>query len=60
MKRSELLKILKRHGCKFVADGSNHEKWENAKGVPFSVPRHNAKDLPKYLVNDILKQAGIK
>lgn len=60
MKRSELLKILKSHGCKFLEDAANHEKWLNAKGEKFSVPRHNAKDLPKYLVNDILKQAGIK
>ena len=60
MKRSELLKILKSHGCKFLEDATNHEKWGNPAGKKFSVPRHNAKDLPKYLVNDILKQAGIK
>lgn len=25
MKRSELLKILKKHGCKFIAHGGNHD-----------------------------------
>ena len=60
MKRSELLKILKSHGCKFLENAANHEKWVNPSGKNFFVPRHNAKDLPKYLVNDILKQAGIK
>ena len=60
MKRSELLKILVKNGCSFLEEGVNHEKWVNPAGKKFSVPRHNAKDLPKYLVNDILKQAGIK
>ncbi|MBQ6976698.1 MAG: type II toxin-antitoxin system HicA family toxin [Selenomonadaceae bacterium] len=60
MKRSELLKILRRYGCYFLENASNHEKWVNTKGEKFSVPRHSAKDLPKYLVEDIFKQAGIK
>lgn len=29
MKRSKLIKILKKHGCQFYKDGSNHEKWLN-------------------------------
>lgn len=27
MKRSELVKILKKHGCKFVEHGGNHDKF---------------------------------
>lgn len=60
MKRSELLKILKKNGCYFYENGSNHEKWKNALGKQFTVPRHSGKDLPKYLAKDIIKQAGIK
>ena len=60
MKRSELLKILRTHGCYFFENGSNHEKWRNASGKQFTVPRHSGQDLPKYLVEDIFKQAGIK
>ena len=60
MKRSELLKILRQNGCKFWKNGSNHEKWLNANGKKFSVPRHSGQDLPKYLAEDIFKQAGIK
>lgn len=60
MKRSKLLKILMKHGCRFYKDGSNHEKWKNSAGKQFMVPRHSGKDLPKYLAEDILKQAGIK
>ena len=49
MKRSELLKILVRNGCSFFKDATNHEEWINPAGRKFYVPRHNAKDLPKYL-----------
>ena len=60
MKRSELLKILKKHGFYFSKNGSNHEKWINPDGKQFMVPRHSGQDLPKYLAEDILKQAGVK
>lgn len=60
MKRSELLKILRKHGCYFSENGSNHEKWKNPAGKQFTVPRHSGQDLPKYLAESILKQAGIK
>ena len=60
MKRSELLKILRKHGCYFYKNGTNHEQWKNSAGEQFSVPRHSSQDLPKYLAESILKQAGIK
>lgn len=60
MKRSELLKILKKHGCRFYKEGSNHERWLNPSGKQFTVPRHSGQDIPKGLAEGILKQAGIK
>ena len=60
MKRSELLKLLKKHGCYFSEHGSNHDKWKNSRGKQFMLPRHSGQDLPKYLAEDILRQAGIK
>lgn len=60
MKRSELLKILKKHGCKFVAHGGNHDTFYSPlTDKQFPVWRH-AKDIPSGTVKAILKQAGIK
>ena len=60
MKRSELIKILKMNGCKFLRSGGNHEIWINEVGKKFPVARHDAKDIPTQTVNKIFKQAGIK
>ena len=60
MKRSELIKILKKHGCQFLRHGSGHDIWINPSEKQFSVPRHSGQDLPKYLAEDIFEQAGIK
>ena len=60
MKLSELIKILKQHGCHFFENGSNHAKWKNSSGKKFTVPRHSNQDLKKSLVENIFKQAGIK
>ena len=60
MKRSELLKLLRKNGCRFYEEGSNHEKWLNPSGRQFTVPRHSGKEIPKGLAEGILKQAGIK
>ncbi|HUE69402.1 MAG TPA: type II toxin-antitoxin system HicA family toxin [Pirellulaceae bacterium] len=41
MKRTELLKHLRRHGCRFVREGSSHSIWQNqANGKQTAVPRH--------------------
>ena len=46
MKRSELVKILKKHGCKFIEHGGNHDKFYSPlTGKTFPVWRH-AKDIP--------------
>lgn len=60
MKRSELVKILKKHGCKFMEHGGNHDRFYSPvteKSFPFW--RH-AKDIPPGTVRAIFKQAGIK
>ncbi|MBE6092061.1 MAG: type II toxin-antitoxin system HicA family toxin [Selenomonas sp.] len=60
MKRSELWKILKEHGCKIVEHGSNHDKvYSPITNKTFPLWRH-AKDMKKGTVDAILKQAGIK
>lgn len=53
MKRSELVKILKKHGC-------NHDKFYSPlTGKTFPVWRH-AKDIPPGTARAIFKQAGIE
>lgn len=59
MKSKELIRLLKEHG--WVIDrtrGSHHIMIKDKKTI--SVPFHGSKDLGKGLVNDILKQAGLK
>ena len=60
MKRSELLKLLKEHGCKIVGHGSNHDRvYSPINGETFPLWRHS-QDMKKGTVEAILKQAGIK
>ena len=60
MKRSELVKILKKHGCKFVEHGGNHDKFYSPiTQKSFPVWRH-AKDIPPGTAKAIFKQAGIE
>nr|DAM73769.1 MAG TPA: hypothetical protein [Caudoviricetes sp.] len=60
MKRSELVKILKKHGCKFIEHGGNHDKFYSPlTGKTFPVWRH-AKDIPPGTARAIFKQAGIE
>ncbi len=59
MKTSELLKILKAHGCYKVRDGGNHEIWYSpATNRQFPVGRH-AKEVKTGTAAGILRQAGI-
>lgn len=60
MKRSELLKILKKNGCKYIEHGANHDIFYSPKtGKKFPVWRHN-KDIPPGTAKAIFKQAGIE
>ena len=61
MKFSELKKVLRKHGCYKLNEGSNHEEWFSPiTNKPFQVGRHNSHDVRKGTYNAILKQAGIK
>lgn len=58
MKREELIKHMRRHGCAFVREGGSHSWWENAAGNGrSSVPRHN--EIRDNLVRKICKDLRI-
>ncbi|MHB1423029.1 MAG: type II toxin-antitoxin system HicA family toxin [Gemmataceae bacterium] len=41
MKREDLLRHLRRHGCQPLREGGRHSVWMNpAKGRHASIPRH--------------------
>ena len=61
MKVSEMKKLLKKHGCYLVRQGSNHEIWYSpGTKESFLVPRHNSQELPTGTQRSILKSAGIE
>lgn len=61
MKRSELIKILKRYNCYFIREGANHELWHSdITGQDFPVWRHANKEIPVKTLQKIFKEAGIK
>ncbi len=42
MKRKDLERHLRAHGCAFVRNGAGHDIWRNAAGTrQAAVPRHN-------------------
>jgi mRNA interferase HicA len=42
VKRGDLLRHLRRHGCTLKREGANHSLWTNpATGAVEAVPRHN-------------------
>lgn len=58
MKRRDLLRHLRDHGCRFVREGGEHSIWENpVMGRRTSVPRH--RDIPEYTAQRICKQLQI-
>lgn len=60
MKTSELLKLLKKNGCKLIRNGKRHDIYLNpTTGQEFAVPRHKA-EIPTGTANSILKDAGLK
>ena len=60
MKTSELIKMLKAHGCVLKHHGSNHDVWISQNNNLIIIPRHSSKEIPKGTAESILKQAGIK
>ena len=58
---NEIIKMIRKAGCRKIREGRNHEIWLNpATGVTFPVPRHGGKELPTGNANKILNDAGIK
>lgn len=59
MKTSELIKILKSHGCVFVCSGGNHNMWYSSiTNRQFPIGRH-LKEVKTGTAKAILRQAGI-
>ena len=61
MKAGELVRYIKKQGCIFKRNGSEHEIWINPKtGAEGQIPRHYAKELKTGTANRILKDLGLK
>lgn len=58
MKRRQLLRHLKTHGCELRREGSNHSIYRNpATGETTPVPRHT--EIAENLARKICKDPGI-
>ena len=58
MKRRDLLRHLRQHGCRLVREGSEHSIWENpATHRRTSVPRHS--EILEFTAARICKQLGV-
>lgn len=58
MKRKDLLKHLRKHGCQFVREGGEHSIWENAaNGRQTAVPRH--REILDFTARRICQQLDI-
>jgi hypothetical protein len=58
MKRKDLLKHLKRHGCRLLREGKAHSIWENpVEKLRTPVPRH--REINEYLAHGICEQLGV-
>ena len=61
MKYSELIKLLKKNGCRMEREGANHELWYSPiTGKTFPVGRHDSKDVVSGTLKAIRKQAGLE
>lgn len=61
MKTSELIRLLKQHGCYLVRHGGNHDVWYSPITRQFIVvARHEGKEVSKGTAKAILKNSGIK
>ena len=58
MKRTALLRHLRRHGCVLKREGASHSLWTNpATGAVEAVPRHV--EIPNLLTRKICRGLGI-
>lgn len=58
MKRRDLERHLREHGCQAVREGANHTIWQNTEtGKRAPVARH--RELPTTTAREIAKQLGV-
>jgi mRNA interferase HicA len=58
VKRSALLRHLRRHGCVLKREGAAHSLWTNpANGLVEAIPRHT--EIPNMLAKKICRNLGI-
>lgn len=58
MKRTDLIKHLKAHGCRLLREGKGHSIWVNpANDKQSAVPRH--REIDDYTARAICRQLGI-
>jgi mRNA interferase HicA len=58
MKRSQLLRHLRSHGCELLREGANHSWWHNpTQNRRSAVPRHT--EIRNVLAAKICKDLGV-
>jgi mRNA interferase HicA len=58
MKREELLRYLRKHGCEMLREGGRHSWWHNpARNRRSAVPRH--RELHDLLARKICNDLGV-
>jgi mRNA interferase HicA len=58
MKRRQLLRHLRSHGCELLREGSNHSWWHNsAQDKRSAIPRHP--EIQNILANKICRDLGV-
>jgi predicted RNA binding protein YcfA (HicA-like mRNA interferase family) len=61
MTTAELLRLLKKNGCKLVGHNKKHDMyWSPITGNTFMVGRHSKEEVRSGTAQAILKAAGIK
>jgi len=57
IKRTDLVRHLRRHGCALLRQGGRHEVWIGPVGARSTVPRH--REIPLGTARAICRQLGI-
>lgn len=58
MKRGDLVRYLKRHGCELLREGGRHSWWHNPQqNRRPAIPRHN--EIKDLLARKICKDLGV-
>ena len=61
MTAGEMVRLLKKHGCKLIRHGARHDIWMNPEtGGMAEIPRHPSKELPTGTANDIKSKLELK